>query len=124
MMDKLKGYAKAHPVLFGGFLFGILSLVLNIFWIMFFQMAHVHDIVHIFPALLIVDALLPLMGGVVSSQFVFVPIALVMDCLIGLLVGWIGGKVWRNEGAYFLGMGLSFGVYWIVVTYQWLPMVG
>lgn len=123
-MEKLKNYAAVHPVLFGGLLFGALSLMLNVFWIVVFQMAHVNDIVHVFPAILIVSAFLPMMGGFVSSQFVFVPIAVIMDLLVGLLVGWVAGKVWRTPKAYFLGLALSFGVYWIVITYQWIPMFG
>lgn len=123
-MEKIKNYARRHPVLFGILFFGSLSLVLNTIWILLFKMAHVYDIVHLFPTILIMDPILEAAGGYIPTQFVLLPIAVVIDIIIGALSGFVIGKIAKKEKTYMVSLTVVFAVYWIIVTYQWLPIFG
>lgn len=123
-MNRINKFIKTHPIIFGTLFFGVLSLVLNTVWILMFQMAHIYDIVHIFPTVLIMDPILELAGGSIPTQFVLVPIGVIFDMIIGAIITGIIWKITKKEKTYFTALILAFAVYWIVITYQWLPIFG
>ncbi|MEG1584732.1 MAG: hypothetical protein RR131_02740 [Anaerovorax sp.] len=123
-MEKIKIFTRKHPVIFGILFFGILSLVLNTIWILLFKMAHVYDIVHVFPIALMMEPILKAAGGVIPTQFVLVPMAVIMDMVMGAVATVIIWKITKKEKTYMLSLTLVFAIYWILITYQWLPLFG
>lgn len=112
---------RKHPVIFIGFAFALLSLIFNIVWILLFHMAHVYDIVHVFPVILIYEPIINAIGGYVTTEFIFLPLAILIDFIIGLLVGLFAKRFVKTN--FIIILIISFAVYWIVITYQWLPII-
>ncbi|MEG0857773.1 MAG: hypothetical protein RSG52_14995 [Terrisporobacter sp.] len=122
-MNKIKSFIENKKILSTGIIFGLLSLIGNILCVILINQAHIYDIIHAFPTAIIYEPIINSMGGYVASHFIFVPLAVIMDFVIGLIVGFILKKSTKSEQSYLLGVILSFLVYWILVTYQWLPIL-
>lgn len=119
----MKNFIKSKPILAGGVIFAILSLIGNILSILLIDMAHIYDIIHVFPTIIIYEPIIEAIGGLVPSEYIFIPLAVVIDFIIGIILGFILKKVIKVEKNYLIGLIISFLVYWIIVTYQWLPII-
>lgn len=122
-MYKIQKSVKNKPILLGGIVFILLSLIGNIMSILFMDMAHIYDVIHIFPTILIYEPIIHMVGGIVISEFIFIPLALIIDFIIGMILGVVLNKFTKTEKSYLIGLIIIFLVYWIVVTYQWLPII-
>ena len=118
----MKAFMENRPVLFGGIAFGIVSLVLNCLYIIFFNMAHVHDVIHAFPIIFLMEPIIDKVGYL-ATPFMLLPIAVVLDFICGLLFGWISKKITKTSLAYVVALLLLFGFYWVVITYQWIMFI-
>lgn len=122
-MNKIKAFTKRHPIWSCGIIFGVLSLICNLIWFGFSGTTHVYDIIHAIPVILIYEPIIQLMGGAMQSPIIFLPLAVIMDALIGIAIGAISYKINKSGQQQGLIIGLSFAVYWILVTFQWLPII-
>jgi len=122
-MERIQKIVKNKPILAAGVIFALLSLVGNIISILFIDMAHIYDIIHVFPTILIYEPIVDMIGGIVTSEFIFIPLALIIDLIIGMILGFVLNKFVKTEKSYLIGLIIMFLVYWIVVTYQWLPII-
>lgn len=122
-MERIKNYAKKHPVWMGGILFAAVALLMNIFWILVVGTAHMNDIVHAIPVILVYSPIIDLLGGLVPTDFIFVPFIMLMDGVVGMIVGAILGKFTKTENTYWVVLALVAAVYFIVITFQWLPII-
>ncbi|MGM9986112.1 MAG: hypothetical protein ACI35O_02685 [Bacillaceae bacterium] len=119
----MKEAIEKNPIIFSGLLFAILSLLLNALSILSIGMAHIYDIIHAFPTIFIYNPIIEAMNGYVPTEFIYVPLAVLLDGLIGLLVGWIGTKIVKKKTQqYVIFIVLFFCIYWFGITYQWLPI--
>ena len=118
----VKAFMENRPVLFGGIAFGIASLMLNCLYIIFFNMAHVYDVLHVFPIIFLMEPIINKVGYL-ATPFMFLPIAVVIDFICGLLIGWIAKKLTKTSLAYVVALLLLFGFYWVVITYQWILII-
>lgn len=117
-MNKEKLWDRS-PILSGGLLFGITSLIINVLSVALLGMAHVFDIVHIFPVL----GLLAVLPNEPNVQWPLALIALVVDVLIGCVAGAVMKKMKRKDGSYLAIMILLMLIYHIAICYQWLPII-
>lgn len=122
-MSKLRIFIQNKKVLSCGFIFAILSFIGNVLSILIINNAHIYDIVHAIPTVIIYEPIVNRMGGYVSSEFLFVPLAVFIDFIIGIVLGIILKKTTKTEKSYLIALIISFLVYWIVITYQWLPII-
>ena len=118
----MKGFVRNRPILFGGIAFGAVSLLLNCLYIIFFNMAHVYDVIHVLPIIFLVEPIIDKVGYL-ATPFMLLPIAVVLDFVCGLLFGWIAKKLTKTPLAYVVALLLLFGFYWVVITYQWILIV-
>lgn len=117
-MNKEKLWNK-YPVASGGLIFGISSVIVNFLSIVFMGMAHVFDIVHIFPVI----GLLSVLPEEPNAQWPLLIIALIVDVLIGCTTGAVMKKM-EKKGVSYLGiMTLLMLIYHIAICYQWLPII-
>lgn len=122
-MNKIKGFTKKHPIWSFGVIFGVLSLICNLIWFGFAGSTHAYDIIHAIPVIFIYTPIIELMGGGMQSSIIYLPLLVIMDALIGMIVGAISYKINKSGQQQGLIVGLSFAVYWILVTFQWLPII-
>ncbi|MGG7165557.1 hypothetical protein [Clostridium ihumii] len=122
-MSKLRTFIQNRKVLSCGFIFAILSFVGNALSILIMNNAHIYDIIHAIPTVIIYEPIVNKMGGYVSSEFLFVPLAVFIDFIIGIVLGFILKKTTKTEKSYLVSATILFLVYWIVITYQWLPII-
>lgn len=118
----MKAFMENRPILFGGIAFGIASLVLNCLYIIFLNMAHVYDVIHVLPVVFLMEPIINSIGYL-STPFLLLPVAVVFDFICGLLFGWIAWKLTKTPVAYAVGLLLLFGFYWVVITYQWILII-
>lgn len=121
-MNFIKNMIRKRPVLFGGIAFAIASLLLNYIYIVSFNMAHIYDIVHAFPTIFVYGPIADKLGHI-ASPFLFLPLAVILDFICGLLFGWISKKFTKTTQLYLVALLLLFGFYWVVITYQWLLII-
>lgn len=122
-MEKIKRFLKRNPVLGCGIAFAILSLIGNIISILIMDMAHIYDIVHVFPTVFIYGPIIKMTTGYVPSEFIFIPLIVIIDFVIGMLGGYILKKFIKTENGYLIGLIIMFLIYWFGITYQWLPIL-
>ncbi|MEF9990898.1 MAG: hypothetical protein RRZ84_00610 [Romboutsia sp.] len=122
-MNKINKFIKNKPILASGMMFAILSLIGNIVFIIITGTSHIYDIVHAIPTIFIYEAIIEKMGGIVTTEFIFVPLAVIMDFVIGIVFGAVLNKFNKNKNNYLFGVIIVFLIYWIIVTYQWLPII-
>lgn len=122
-MKKIKEFIQIHPVIASGISFGILSFMTNIIWIRAFNMAHIYDVIHVFPIIFAYEPIIDALGGGIQSQYIFMPMAIIIDILIGALVGLVIRRYAKTNLVWIISMILSFLIYFIVITYQWLPIL-
>lgn len=118
----MKAFMENRPVLFGGIAFGIASLVLNCLYIIFFNMTHVYDVLHVLPVIILMEPIIDKVGYL-STPLMLLPIAIVLDFVCGLLFGWIAKKLAKTPLAFVVALILLFGFYWVVITYQWIMII-
>lgn len=117
-MNKEKLWNR-YPVLCGGIFFGAASLVINVMTLIWLGMAHVYDVVHIFPVVFLL-AVLPEEPNV---QWPLAVIALVVDVLVGFLMGAILKKTKCKDGTYVSILVLSMLIFQIAICFQWIPII-
>lgn len=122
-MKNIFKFIKSKPVLSGGIIFSLCSIIGNILSIQVMGMAHVYDIIHAFPIVILYDYIIEIVGNVYNSEYIIVPIAVIIDFLIGIIVGFILTKLKKTEKSYLIYLGVIFLIYWIIVTFQWLPII-
>ena len=122
-MKNIKEITKNHPVITSGIIFGVLSLITNIIWITAFGMAHIYDIIHVAPTVLVYPPIIKTIGGLAGSEYLFLPLAIIIDVIIGLLIGLIVKHCAKTSLARMVSIFIAFAIYFIVITYQWLPIM-
>lgn len=122
-MSNIKNFVENKKVLASGIIIGLLSLIGNVLSIMIIKQPHIYDIIHAVPTILVYNPIINMMGGNVPSEFIFIPLAVIIDFIIGMIIGFILKKITKSENGYLIGIIISFLVYWILITYQWLPIL-
>ncbi|MGL4798211.1 MAG: hypothetical protein ACRCWY_02255 [Cellulosilyticaceae bacterium] len=122
-METIKNMKDKHPILMGGLIFIVLSFVANALWILCLDMAHIYDIIHAMPVAIIYDPIIKAMGGLVTTEWIYVPLAVVMDGVMGLLITACMQRFIKDREVLVWSIVGAFCVYWILVCYQWLPLL-
>lgn len=122
-MNKIKDFIENKKVLASGIIFLVLSIIANLLSVMIIGQAHIYDIIHAFPTVIIYDPIITSLGGYVASELIFIPLAVIIDFIIGIIVGVILKKFTKTKGSYTIAILVSFVVYWVLITYQWLPIL-
>ena len=122
-MKKVKYSIYKHPIWFGAITFGLLSLLCNTLWILAFNMAHIYDIIHVIPVIFIYEPIISILGGLVPTEFIFVPLAVMIDSMMGCVFALILKRLVKDKFIYMWSIIGAFAVYFIVITYQWLPIL-
>ena len=110
-------------MLFGGLLFLLLSFLFNIIEILIFKSAHINDIIHIFPTILVYEPIINILGGFKLNQIYYIPLACIIDFLIGLFLSFILSKFKYTKNNLLISLIITFLIYWFFVTFQWLPII-
>lgn len=124
MKEKIINKFRKHPVLSVGILFVIFSLIINTAMILIAGRAYSNDIVHAVPTILFYEYVLDgILGGLLTTEFYLLPVILVIDFIIGIIVGFILNKAIKKESKYFIALAIIFVLYWFVICFQWLPII-
>lgn len=115
----MENYIKNRPVLMGGIAFAIGSIVFNTLSIILFGRAHVNDIVHVWPIVLLIE---PFIDQFISP-WMLLPLAVLIDFIAGLFFGWLSMKFTKTPRAYIVSLVALFILYWVVITFQWILIV-
>ncbi|MGL4346243.1 MAG: hypothetical protein ACRCTE_13675 [Cellulosilyticaceae bacterium] len=114
---------KTNPIVYTALCFGVASLILNIVSVWLLKTAHINDIIHVFLTIFIYGPIVEWLGGGIPHAMIFVPLAVIVDMLVGVLVG-LGIRKWVKKDTYHtIGIWVSFAIYWILITFQWLPLL-
>lgn len=122
-MNNIKRFIENKKVLSAGIIFGLLSIILNILSVMIIGQAHIYDIIHAFPTIIVYDPIISALQGYVPTELIFIPLAVVIDFVIGMIIGLILKKFTKTKESYVIALLISFITYWVLVTYQWLPIL-
>ena len=117
MLNKINNFILKKPVLFGGLLFLLLSFLFNIIEILIFKSAHINDIIHIF------RTIINILGGFKLNQIYYIPLACIIDFLIGLALSFVLSKFKYTKNHFLISLIIIFFIYWFFVTFQWLPII-
>lgn len=123
MLNKINSFIKKNTVLFGGIFFILLSFILNMIEILIFKSVHINDIIHIFPTILIYETIINAFGGLKLNQIYYIPLACIIDFLIGLCLSFILSKFKYIKKHFFISLIIIFFIYWFFITFQWLPII-
>ena len=123
MINKINNFILKSPILFGGALFLLLSFLFNIIEILIFKSTHIYDIVHIFPTILIYEPIINALGGFKLNQIYYIPLACVVDFLMGVILSFILSKFKYTKNHFLINLIIIFLFYWFLVTFQWLPLI-
>lgn len=123
MLNKINSFIKKNTVLFGGIFFILLSFILNMIEILIFKSVHINDIIHIFPTILIYETIINAFGGLKLNQIYYIPLACIIDFLIGLCLSFILSKFKYIKNHFLISLIIIFLIYWFFVTFQWLPII-
>ncbi|MGL4736442.1 MAG: hypothetical protein ACRCW2_03200 [Cellulosilyticaceae bacterium] len=118
--DKTHQKSKKSWVLRVAIAFGIGSLILNLLSIWLLDAAHIYDIVHAIPVIFIYQPIIEWLGGGMPEPIIYVPLAVLLDALMGAIIGWGVGKWIKKDTYLWIGILVSFAIYWIAFTFQWL----
>ena len=120
----MNNFIKNHNNWFAFIFFLGMSFLFNCFSIVFLSIAHVYDIIHFFPTIFSFEYIIsPLLNNLVITEFIFVPLAIFIDGLIGLILNKALRKIFKKEKSYIISLIISFLFYWFIVTFQWLPII-
>ena len=123
MLNKINNFILKKPVLFGGLLILLLSFLFNIIEILILKSAHINDIIHIFPTILVYEPIINILGGFKLNQIYYIPLACIIDFLIGLFLSFILSKFKYTKNHLLISLIITFLIYWFFVTFQWLPII-
>lgn len=123
MISKINSLLTKKPILFGGTLFLLLSLIFNTVEILLFKSVHIHDVIHVFPTVLIYEPILNALAGLVRNQIYYLPIACMVDFVIGLLLSLVFNYFNYTKNHFFQSQMIAFIIYWVIVTFQWIPIL-
>ena len=123
MLNKINNFILKKPVLFGGLLFLLLSFVIHLIEIRNYKSAHLNDISHIFPTILVYEPIINILGGFKLNQIYYIPLACIIDFLIGLFLSFILSKFKYTKNHFLISLIIIFFIYWFFVTFQWLPII-
>lgn len=123
MINKINNFILKSPVLFGGVLFLLLSFIFNMVEILIFKSAHINDIIHICPTILVYEPIINALGGFKLNQIYYIPLACIIDFFIGLALSFILGKFKYTKNYFFISLIIIFLIYWFFITFQWLPII-
>lgn len=121
--DKTKQKDKKSWVLRTAVAFGLGSLILNLLSVWLLGTAHIYDIIHAIPVIFVYEPIIKLLGGGMPSPLIYIPLAVLLDGLMGAVIGWGLGKWIKKDTYQVIGILGSFAIYWIAVTFQWLVMI-
>ena len=119
MLNKI----SKRPLLFGGLIFLLLSLLFNILEVLFIKSAHINDIIHVFPIILVYEPIINALGGFKLNQICYVPLAVIIDFLIGIVLSFILIKFKYTKKNFLIGLIVIFLIYWFIITFQWIPLI-
>lgn len=122
-MNNIKRFIENKKVLATGIIFLLLSTITNIISVMLINQAHIYDIIHAIPTVIVYDPIINALGGYVATELIFVPLAVIIDFVIGIIIGLVLRKITKTQESYLLSVLISFVVYFVLVTYQWLPIL-
>lgn len=114
MLNKINNFILKKPVLFGGLLFLLLSFLFNIIEILIFKSAHINDIIHIFPTILVYEPIINILGGFKLNQIYYIPLACIIDFLIGLFLSFILSKFKYTKNHLLISLIITFLIYWFL----------
>lgn len=123
MLNKINSFIKKNTVLFGGIFFILLSFILNMIEILIFKSVHINDIIHIFPTILIYETIINAFGGLKLNQIYYIPLACIIDFLIGLCLSFILSKFKYIKNHFLISLIITFLIYWFFLTFQWIPII-
>ena len=123
MLKKINNFILKKPVLFGGLFFLLLSFIFNMIEILIFKSAHINDIIHIFPTILVYEPIINALEGLKLNQIYYIPLACIIDFLIGLALSFILSKFKYIKKHFFISLIIIFFIYWFFITFQWLPII-
>lgn len=122
-LNTIRKYANKRPLLFSGTLFASLSIILNTITILSSSKAYIYDIIHAMPIAVAYTPIIATMQGQVATEFIFLPLAALIDFAFGLLIAWFILKVLKRPYLSVFMLLLSFTLYWLIICYQWLPII-
>jgi len=109
--------------LFGSLLFLLLSFIFNLIEVLIFKSAHINDIIHVFPIILIYEPIITALGGFKLNQICYIPLAVMIDFLIGIVLTFILIKFKYTKKNFLISLIIIFLFYWFIVTFQWIPII-
>lgn len=80
-------------------------------------MTHIYDIVHVFPTIFIYEPVMSRLGSIVSSEFIFVPIVMIIDFNIGEIIGFKLSEFTKCEKSYITDLIFIFLIYLLGITF-------
>ncbi len=119
MLNKI----SKRPVLFGGLVFLLLSLLFNVLEVLFIKSAHINDIIHVFPTIFIYEPIINIFNLGKLNQIYFIPLAVIIDFLIGLIISFIFTKFKYIKNNLLISLIIAFLIYWFIITFQWIPII-
>lgn len=123
MKNKLNNIMLNSPTLFGGLFFLLFSFIFNLIDVLIFKSAHIYDIVHVFPTILIYEPIINALGGFKLNQIYYVVLAVIIDFLIGIILSFILTRFRLTKKYFLISLIITFLFYWFIVTIQWLPII-
>lgn len=91
--------------------------------ILIFKSAHIHDIIHIFPTILVYEPIINALEGLKLNQIYYIPLACIIDFLIGLVLGFILSEFKYIKNHFLISLIITFLIYWFFLTFQWIPII-
>lgn len=123
MLNKINNFILKKPVLFGGLLFLLLSFIFNMIEILIFKSAHINDIIHIFPTILVYEPIINALEGLKLNPIYYIPLSCIIDFLIGLVLSFILSKFKYIKNHFLISLIITFLIYWFFLTFQWIPII-
>ena len=109
--------------MFGSLLFLLLSFIFNLIEVLIFKSAHIYDIIHVFPIILVYEPIINALGGFKLNQICYVPLAVIIDFLIGIVLSFILIKFKYTKKNFLISLIAIFLFYWFIVTFQWILII-
>lgn len=123
MINKINNFLLKKTVLFGGLLFLLLSFIFNMIEILIFKSAHINDIIHIFPTILVYEPIINALEDLKLNQIYYIPLACIIDFLLGLVLSFILSKFKYIKNHFLISLIITFLIYWFFLTFQWIPII-
>ena len=123
MINKINNFLLKKTVLFGGLLFLLLSFIFNMIEILIFKSAHINDIIHIFPTILVYEPIINALEDLKLNQIYYIPLACIIDFLLGLVLSFILSKFKYIKNHFLISLIITFLIYWFFLTFQCIPII-